>query len=151
MSNDSWSDPHCVESQPQQLSPKCSACPLILRIIIELSHASGNMRVAQAAIFVFFFHQTAAQNPDARWLMKWKPLATLVLFLRLNHRKWSHTRARATQYRFHVSVFNHIRAVSKPNTVASSLIISRPGPLTQNVQNCGFVVRSHLAQCRSVG
>lgn len=150
MNNDSWSDPHCFESHLQQLSPKCSTCPLILRIIIELSLALGYMRVAQAAFF--FFQQTAAaQNPDARWLMKWKPSATLVLFLRLNHRKWSHTRARATQYRFHVSVFNHIRAVSKPNTVASSLIISRLGPLTQNVQNCGFVMRSHLAQCRSGG
>lgn len=108
--------------------------------------------MAQAAIFFFFFfHQTAAQNPDARWLMKWKPSATLLLFLHLNRRKWSHTRARVTQYRFHVSVFNHIRAVSKPNAVASSLIISRLGPLTQNVQNCGFVVRSHLALCRSGG
>lgn len=149
MDNDSSSDAHCVESPLQQLSPKCSACPLILGIIIELSHASGYMRVAQAAII--FSHQTAAQNPDARWLMKWKPSATLVLFLRLNRRKWSHTRARATQYRFHVSVFNHIRAVSKLNAVSSSLIISRLGPLTQNVQNCGFVVRSHLARCRSGG
>ncbi len=60
--------------------------------------------------------------------MRWKPSVTLVLFLSLNHRKCSHSRVRSAQCRLHVSAAesNHIRAVSKPHSTASLLIICGP-------------------------
>lgn len=66
--------------------------------------------------------------------MRWKSSVTLVLFLSLNHRKRSHTRARTAQCRLHVSAAesNHIRPVSKPHSAASIFIICGPRALTHD-------------------
>lgn len=95
--------------------------------VLTVHRASGHLQVEQLVSqhSGVIYSQTWAQNSDIWWLVEWKPPVTLVLFLSLNHRKRSHTRATTAQRRLHVSASesNHIRAVSKPQSNASLLII----------------------------